>query len=442
MIDGYYYPTQPGDVDDLRTWCTVVGLEPSLYRCKGEGEDEFGLVKSVVKGATWKTIQNAVKNETVRMAFREAVEVLLRDDTVHAIIGQAGFFAFFQSFVEDIITELVAETHNTSAPLRRKPMLLGTPLLAQAFTPETPDGRHSGWGLAGPKQRALTVTSHFDPLKNNVVDILEGCYGNTTSVREWIHANVDRFTALGWNQMPGYGIPVVYGALFHNVFVTVNSYERSMQQTLDNAAAQGEEIVAIILESTEMPAHSNNIRNFTGLPVWDISTLGKCLMGAAPIFDRENPHIADAVFSNEAFRRCMMAWYDEPLNVEPRFGLQKDGKIKYYEDQGLTREELATLTCVGGRPEGGLPIGRKMEHFVTGIGGPSPFPSACTLTHAYCVCDGCDGTCAGSGSCGEPSSACGVRGEYADSADCKGALTDVAAVCPVVSSDIFNGGNI
>merc|ERR1712187_877258 len=109
---------------------------------------------------------------------------------------------------------------------------------------------------------------------------------------------------------------------------------------------------------------------------------------------------------------------------------------------GLTREELETLTCVGGRPEGGLPIGRKMEHFVTGIGGPNPFPSACTLTHAYCVCDGCDGTCAGSGSCGEPSSACGVRGEFADSADCKGALTDVAAVCPVVSSDIFNGGNI
>merc|ERR1719197_1412590 len=49
MIDGYYYPTQPGDVDDLRTWCTVLGPDPPLYRCSDEDSSGLDLVKSVVK---------------------------------------------------------------------------------------------------------------------------------------------------------------------------------------------------------------------------------------------------------------------------------------------------------------------------------------------------------------------------------------------------------
>merc|ERR1719436_2300665 len=106
-----------------------------------------------------------------------------------------------------------------------------------------------------------------------------------------MNANRHRFTALGWSQMPGYGIPVVYGALFHNVFTTVNSYETSMQWALENATANGDTIVAIILESTEMPAHSNSIRNFTGLPVWDISTLGRCLVASAQTFNHDDPFI-------------------------------------------------------------------------------------------------------------------------------------------------------
>lgn len=384
MIDGYYYPTQPGDIDDLRTWCTVLGPDPPLYKCSGEGDGDFGLVKSVVRGATWMTIQNAVKNATVRVAFRDAVEVLLRDQRVCGIVGQAGFFAFYQYFVEDIINELVVQYQNASSPLRRKPMLLGTPALARAFAPKVQNTEISGWGLTTAKQKVLIVTSHFDPLYNDVEHLL---YGedrvgprNKSALQTWMQANSNRFISLGWSQMPGYGIPVVYGALFHNVFTTVQNYEDTMQRVLDNATANGEEIVAILLESTEMPAHSNNIRNFTGLPVWDVSTLGRCLVAAGPSSNYNESSISDALFSSQVFKHCMMAWYDEPLRFETRFGLQKNAKLKYYEDQDLLQEQLIELTCSGGRPEGASPIGRRVDDFDAGIGGSYPMPQACTLT--------------------------------------------------------------
>lgn len=119
-----------------------------------------------------------------------------------------------------------------------------------------------------------------------------------------------------------------------------------MQELIDNITSEeNSTIVAIILESTEMPALANSIRKFTGLPVWDVSTLGRCLVASAKTFDHDDPFIGDAVFNNGEFRQCMMEWYTEPTMLERRFGEQDDGKLKHYEDQGLSLEQLASLAC-------------------------------------------------------------------------------------------------
>merc|ERR1712176_324254 len=86
------------------------------------------------------------------------------------------------------------------------------------------------------------------------------------------------------------------------------------------------------------------------------------------------------------------------------------------------------------------PIGRRVDDFDAGIGGPYPMPQACALTQEYCICDGCAGECPGGGSCGEPSSPCGVEGELDESNDCKNALNGTVAMCPEASPSFFNGG--
>merc|ERR1719401_1612643 len=46
---GYAWPTQPGDVDDLRTWCRVADdeVDNPYYKCIEPYEkDECGLVKA------------------------------------------------------------------------------------------------------------------------------------------------------------------------------------------------------------------------------------------------------------------------------------------------------------------------------------------------------------------------------------------------------------
>jgi hypothetical protein len=328
------------------------------------------------------------------------------------------FFAYYQTFVEEIVDELLKIDVNTVISRRletgmsRKPILLGTPLLTVPFSTHGSNHGIPSWELLKkPEDRVLIVTSNYNALTRNDVDKLLSRWVARFDLQEigtkWAKHNSEKAFSLGWNNMPGYGIAVVHGAMFHNVHNTLRHFETQMDEALKNATALGINIVGIIMESTEMAMHSNSVRKFTKLPVWDISTLGKCLVKMSSKFDPADHRISNQTFNNPEFRDCMMSWYNATRR-EKLFGEQPDGTLKHYDDNGLNSTELETLHCNGGRA-GDVKVGRLMSAFPTG--GLGQVSDACSNTLKFCLCDGCKQKCPGAGNCGETTSPCGVRGD-------------------------------
>mmetsp|Transcript_118062 Transcript_118062/g.252208 ORF Transcript_118062/g.252208 Transcript_118062/m.252208 type:complete len:569 (-) Transcript_118062:68-1774(-) len=478
-LDGYYYPTQPGDIDDKRSFCEVFGVDGADYRCKSyewcDGVPHFSVVKAMVRGGTWPVIQDGTWDCTVESGFRNATRQLLEDPNVCAIVGEAGFFSFYQGHVQDIQNELV----EANASLTRKPMLLGSPSLAFAFGQSVDGDPIPSWGLlSSPEtEKVMFVTSNFAKLgRSEIQRILDletdedipmvrsggkksidrkrlrdalvskfkvkimnydGALEQTVHMLvelvaqfglKWTVVNAQSFFTIGWNNVPGYGLPVVYGATFHNVFQSVyggngkQTFMLQMQHAFQNATALGFDIIAMIMESTEMPALTNNVRSLKNKPAWDVSTLVKCMMTAAlkNDFNTHSSDITTAVYRSKTFQSCMMGWYNDPTRYEPMFGLQGDtARIKHYQDQNFTWEQLDQLMCTGGRPEnppeGSQPVGRLVSEFNTGDS--TTVPEICQTTQLYCYCGGCANPCPGGGDCGG-GSACGTHGENATSEGC------------------------
>merc|ERR1712110_170020 len=90
---------------------------------------------------------------------------------------------------------------------------------------------------------------------------------------------------IGWNEMPGYK-PVDLSGGFHNALLTsrnYKTYEYGGFEKIKNELEEkyGKVIKAVIMESTEQATNSNDIRLDYNLPVWDFSTMAKCLAAAA-----------------------------------------------------------------------------------------------------------------------------------------------------------------
>ena len=360
-------------------------------------------------------------------------------------------------------------------------MLLGTPALMAAFAKQlTPRGRNGtsiNWDLFedGDRDRVIVLTSFYPTLSSKldellktfgirkpwcpkgkcsgpafekelaaaitevlkihqeqgvgsgglriVAEVMEALGGvSQDDVAEMARTTARNFVPLGWNIMPGY-IPVDVGGGFHNTWLTLRSYQSQFVRAVRRLQAMGKTVRGVIMESTEMPAHANHIRLNFKLPVWDISTLGRCLMKAAPSYIEEhkkvNPQNLDLyvdLFMNEAFKQCMKAWWPdtetmkkEPVRLEPKFGTQADGTLKFFEN--LDNDTLTMLTCTGGRPgPSKYPIGRRMDLYETGVttgNGMGVVSPICRETE-LCSCSatspapgpGCPGPCPGAGNCG------------------------------------------
>ena len=67
-----------------------------------------------------------------------------------------------------------------------------------------------------------------------------------------------------------------------------------------------------------MPAHSNKVRMDFGVPVFDISTVGRCVMSAADTFRPIGVNdLFLALFRNPAFRDCITRLFDASF-IEPK----------------------------------------------------------------------------------------------------------------------------
>jgi len=219
---------------------------------------------------------------------------------------------------------------------------------------------------------------------------------------------------IGFNNLTGYS-----GVDFTGGFHSAKAADKVLRQDPSNLLEQtvagfkraGLHFAGFIMESTEMPVHSNSLRIQYKMPVWDISTIGQCLVragkaGDVPVFE------SDVVFNTlraASFRECINEW-SEPGKLEPKFGAQGryDGDIKWYEN--VPESEIKTLECTGGRGSFFPPIGRLMENF--DVGQPRYFKvnQKCWSTKAG-MCFGCDGRIPGSIDCGAAESPCGLWGE-------------------------------
>jgi len=485
ILDGYYWPTQPGDANDVRTFCRVnpESVDDFNYSCELPlREHEYGTVLATVKNFTFHNSEMRYIGG-LKVAFRNAVKYFLEDPEVCAIICNVGFCSFYQAMVEEGITELIAE----DPTLERKPMLLGSPILGLEYAPLyipslkfpavmelkkgealiiiTADYRSLSPDLIGIFEAATTgsippslaqgsstkpIMAHMDTHVRGMLERKLGisCGPGMATAASKLHmrmtggllaANMTSFGAylknldaidvklrnkvyvIGWNEMPGYK-PVDLGGAFHNALLTSQNYRTYKFGGLDRIMADitkgGEKVTGVVMESTEQAVNSNDIRIDFGLPVWDFSTMGICLGAAAKgDFNRSDPRIFNAVFNSHSFRDCLET-RAKPEMLEPKFGKQSDGAFAFYEN--LSREEVLTLTCVGGRPVGKQKIGRLMNLFNTGVPDHTQVADSCMWT-ALCTCHHnvmeltapCNKPCPGSGNCGGGSFPypCGANGQ-------------------------------
>lgn len=106
-IDGYEWPTQPSDINDKRTFCTTKGPDGDDYRCEPGHPGEFSLKPYVVPDLIWPLVQKGTWNDDVEGHWTEAIKAALTDDECHAMVGNAGFFAFFTDRVNTVIAKLI-----------------------------------------------------------------------------------------------------------------------------------------------------------------------------------------------------------------------------------------------------------------------------------------------------------------------------------------------
>jgi len=361
LILTYGYPTQPGDIDDKRSFCNV----NSFYECT----DGFSLVKAEVVGLEFEVAQAAIWNASIEESFAAALRALMRHDRVRAITANCGFMTNYQANVEMLMERLHSEEG-----LDRKPLLMGTLALGPLFTNQTgeKDGTVPGWSILGTDERVVVVTANSMTLGKKFYQLmeqqgmpapdLEQFFGKTMppdkvetigkflmekfgienaadqvdevksamiaaaemhGMKGAVHYLKNRgrfFRTYGAQSVAGFGLPVAKG-LAHNVSHATSHMNQWVLDTLfrieyyrkHKGKVKGS---FILFECTELPAYSNGVRMATRMPVWDITTLATCLMAAARTHD-PTVHITE----NQDFKDCLNAWRN-PFRFESRFGKQ------------------------------------------------------------------------------------------------------------------------
>jgi len=255
------------------------------------------------------------------------------------------------------------------------------------------------------------------------------------------------YIPVGANNITGYsGVDLTGG--FHSADAVLNILKDKsdpnniVQLAIDGVAPR--RVVGAILGSIEMAMHSNFLRKDYKMPSWDITTLGICLVRIqqAGRFEQDSDKILEKTMTNPVFVDCMAEW-SHPSKLEPKFGTQADGKLKWY-DNVKDEDELSRLECTGGRGSFYPPIGRLIEHY--DVGQPRTFkvaPVCWTTKNGMCFPPPVDGkvfksTCLyptpGSADCGSDLAPCGVWGELHDTPACIAAKNSSQLDCAALTA--------
>mmetsp|Transcript_110787 Transcript_110787/g.247228 ORF Transcript_110787/g.247228 Transcript_110787/m.247228 type:complete len:519 (+) Transcript_110787:73-1629(+) len=421
MMSGYAWPTQPGDINDLRTFCRVedTDVDTPNYSCKLPYKaDEFGIVTARIENLTFDTGRQGVENFTYNhnsplliQTMKPAVMTLLADPTVCAIVGNVGFMSHLGPAVDVIVNQVEKQIGQA---VKRKPTLLGTPALAPLIAQAFYDTGVSFMDtiLKKDSDRVLIVASAFSAFNtttSNAEQVNQLCElmrnigvsehglkglnctkfeatffkpGNFSTeklitmlkeefpgikippghvlatvrelgaitgsmalppdlLRTFIRKQARSILPIGWNNISGY-TAVDTTAGFHNTWrvqmaLNASSHlyvqeEDVVGNALSYAAKHNLDVQGFVMESTEMPSHSNFLRQYYNKPVWDVSTLGICLMraGRSGDFHDIEPNIAKATLNSHTFQSCMLEWWDAG-KLEPKFGNQPDHKLKWFD---------------------------------------------------------------------------------------------------------------
>jgi len=301
-LDGYYYPTQPGDVNDLRTWCRVNAstVDDRNYTCELPlNASEFGATYAVIgdrdavgpSSFTFYVSQspehfseseikgNAEIPTAIGVPLKRALWYLLNDSAVKAITCNVGFCAELQPLAQKAMAEILEE--DPDLPL--KPLLLGSPALMPVFTdalraPDSDPSLH-----LRDNEKILIISSYYPGLSPSNLDAIlkevdPDARGSTTYEEARLEIErvtglqappkhgraaitayrqlrnlfaddealmyvINRTVVIGWNRQAGY-IPVDQGGGFHNVKLTLDSYANLVNDTIKNQTAKGFQIKA------------------------------------------------------------------------------------------------------------------------------------------------------------------------------------------------------
>lgn len=457
-IDGYFWPSQPGDPNDKRTWCDVEGLDPPNYTCIPKPGD-FSLSPITVPNLTWFEVQSGRWNSSINEQWTLAVTTALADPCVKAMMGNAGFFSFFQTNVNTVMEQVVRES---DGKLKMKPWIGGAPALAPLMGGDVEGMPIKGYNIwESPDDMTVILTSDSPDISGlDLVRLLhetgvEKPPGSCTETYQLVAEKLNlwyvpkseadaclqlrqmallqnlvgtkylltyasRFLVVGVQTFPYVGWPIVDGAAFYNAKLGTQYVVGGVMNAKEEIESNGKSLRIVLIECTELPVFANSIRKSVQVPVWDAHTVGECLMEAAPSYNSTLEDLSDPDESNEfnilnnaAFHNCLMAW-DNTTRFNTKFGEMPDGKLRYYDTSGYSNEDIDQLTCTGGRPAGKPALGRLVIDFEVGPVAQG-FTSACT---AQPICGGdntpyCANSCPGGGSCGEaiPTSPCGVHGD-------------------------------
>ena len=207
----YDYPPAPGDIDS-----------PASF--------DYDVFYRVVPGLTFEMCQSGKLTPEVENEFSAAIE-FLRDKGVSGITGDCGFMMYFQQLAR----------RSTKLPVFMS-ALTQLPAITCGYS------RHEKIAIFTANSKTLM------PMRNLICD---ECGVDTSE---------HRYVIVGCQDVPGFEA-VALGEKVDVKMVTPGIVEKAKQ-----CLAAHPDVVAFLMECTELPPYSDAVRKATGLPVYDAIT--------------------------------------------------------------------------------------------------------------------------------------------------------------------------
>ena len=208
----YNYPPAPGDIDS-----------PDSF--------SYGVFYRVVPGLTFEMCQSGQLTQAVQKAFIDAVVWLDQTKGVSAITGDCGFMFWFQD---------LARQH-TDKPVFMS-SLVQLPSIVSAYSK---------------REQIAIFTANIQSLEPMYDLIKEEC---------GIGCDSKRFEMVGCQDVPGFEAVAVAAQL------DLERVRPGIVALAQRVVQENPHVRAFLLECTQLPPFSDDIRHATGLPVYDAIT--------------------------------------------------------------------------------------------------------------------------------------------------------------------------